>query len=519
MTKSIKAYMDWSGGLNTDKSPDHLADNELATADNVVLELRGAASTRMGCAKLNLDSYGHEVTQLFEWTRNDGSIVLCAIADETLYAVDEHATLDEIQNLTSARVAWCGFQDKLYFLDGDSFYVYDGETCAEVEVDGGGEGYGLDRIRKCTFLLWNPRNYRFYAAGNPDDASALYYSEPNEPTKWTTTDRLYPSQAEGPITALTLFAHALMVFFTDSVWVWRGIDPESDAVWSKIPVPYGTSAPHSIALTPNSLTWLANGALVSVSPSILDYNLALMPGDELVRDLSADKVSTLVQGILRPEMACGVYDSDRGRYLLAYSDDPTKEANNRVLVCSWPLQVFTRFTGWKVNDWCLRRSRKLLFASNNYILAAETGYEDVDISTGEAMPIRAEIETKRFNFDLPFFIKRTTKLFVSGQVGGGQAPVVDIELRSSGLKGTTVFLPKVSFNTGMRWGDPWGTPWPFEDAQTVELKAKCRGERFQVRILSERLANSLNFYGVLFEYRPKARPKGVKQDGKTQANI
>jgi hypothetical protein len=512
--KSIRPYMDFSGGLNTDKSPDHLADNELAAADNVVLELRGALSSRKGCRAINGESFNGTATQVFEWMRTTGDVRLMSVIDKQLCLISDGVPA-AIQTVDSSRVAQTAFQDRLYFIDGAEVYVYDGTTC-EAVTPSQEAGMDIAPIRKCKFLLWDPRSYRFFAAGNSDDPGALYYSEPNDPTAWKNTSKLYPSRAEGAVTALALFAHAMVVFFADGLWLWKGIDPEADAVWQKVPVPYGTLAPESIELTPNSLTWLANGAIVSMSPAVLDYNLTLLPGTDLVANISVEKVGALVQGVYHPETACGVYDVERARYMLAYGDDPNNSNNNRVLAYSWPLRGFTRFTGWMVHDWCFRRSnRQLVFASDNYLLATEAGYSDVDCKTGGAVPIDIQIETKRFNLDLPFFVKRNFKLFIAGQNAGGHPPAADVKVRSIGPKGKTVYIPHVTFNDGTKWGDLWGGKWPYDDAMTVECKAKCQGERFQVLIHLANLGESLNLYGVAFEFRPKAKPKGVRHVGKT----
>lgn len=553
MSKSIRPYMDWSGGLNTDKSPDYIEDNELMAADNVVLELRGALSSRKGCLPVNGVSYDAPVTQVFEWMRTAGDVRLMAVIDRVLCEIDEYTsvagvlgvtpppepqvepmkmfnminqqnvnTVSEVQAVGRDKVAWAAFQDKLYFVDGYEYYVYDGNDCAPVTPGNGGEGIDLDPIKKCAFLLWNPRNYRFYAAGNPDDPGALYFSEPNAPDEWKTSSVMYPSRAEGPVTALTLFGHAMVVFFATGVWVWKGIDPEEDAVWHKIPVPYGTVAPDSIAMTPSSLTWLANGAIVSMSPAVLDFNIALMPSVDLVADLSANKVSSIVQGILHPETACAVFDVERGRYMLAYGDDPGGNSNNRVLVLDWNLQAYTRFTGWAVHDWCFTTTtRELLFGSDNYILVAEANAASLDINpvTGNEVAIDVRVETKRYNLDLPFFIKRCSKLFLAGQSAAGQAPTLDVIVKAIGLKGSTVYIPDVVFNEGMKWGDPWGSIWPSDDAMTVEAKARCQGERFQVSVRLKNPGGAMHLYGIAFLFRPKTKPRGVKHVGKTSENI
>src|SRR5690606_20485948 len=84
----------------------------------------------------------------------------------------------------------------------------------------------LDPIAKCRFLVRHPNSYRLFAAGNPEDPAAVYFSEPNAPDYWKPTSVLYPTTGDGPVQNIIAFGDALLVFYKHSVWAWRGIDPD-----------------------------------------------------------------------------------------------------------------------------------------------------------------------------------------------------------------------------------------------------------------------------------------------------
>jgi hypothetical protein len=109
-----------------------------------------------------------------------------------------------------------------------------------------------------------------------------------------------------------------------------------------------------------------------MNPALLDYNLVMLPGAELITPLSAQKVSSITKKVAFPEKACAVYDNTTGQYLLAYSDNHTNSRNTYVLVYDWTLQAFTRLVGWQVNSWCKRKSGDLLFGTQNYALRRAT---------------------------------------------------------------------------------------------------------------------------------------------------
>ncbi len=608
MAKLLRAYYDFRGGWNCDAAPDNLQDNELAQADNVDLSERGGLSKRKGTVPLNATSYGAQVEQLIEWPRDSGVDVLMAVVGTTLCTIAEDGTKTDVQAVASSRVGWFFLQDKLYFVDGAEYRVYDGSTCQAVQApappaaptlagaaadpvtelkegtykgrvvfvdeDGtespaspeasvtitkgqkivwsnipvgpagtkyrrlyrtmvGGTVHrrlatiennttttyedtvadydlgsplradnDLAPIRRCRFLVRHPKSFRIFAAGDSQDPAALYYSEPNEPAYFQATSKVYPTTGDGPVTALALFGDAVLVFYRHSVWIWRGLDPADDAIWEKLPTGQGTVADRSIALTQNSLTFLGTGGLYAISPAILSYTITLAPGEDLIANLAANRVTSAIRSIEHPEKCCAVYDPYNERYLLAYCDDPAIQRNNRVLVYDWNLHAFTRYTGLFVNDFCYRHSGDLLAATDGYILKMNEGYRDY----GDR-PVLLKVATKPYNLDYPFHKKRMTRLFVSFRQSE-----VDVCRIDSRIKVDDVVLLELRDATvydSFVWGDKWGEMWGWRNLVTTRMKISGSGHRVQVELSNTQIDMPTTIYGIAFEYRP-IRAKGTR---------
>lgn len=272
---------------------------------------------------------------------------------------------------------------------------YKSETEIPVQND-------LTPIRRCRFLVMNPKSGRMFAAGDPHYPSTMYFSETHDPTWWKPTSMMVPTNADGPITGLALFGDAVLVFFPNAIWAWRGLDPEVDAVWERLSTSQGTLAPDSLALTSNSLTYLSTGGVFSISPSMLSMTVAVMPGDELVANLCRYKTTNIINSITNPAIASGVWDNAGQRYLLSYSDLADGSKNNKVLVYDWTLKAFMQWTGLEVWGWLCRLDGTLLAGTHDgYIIKVGEGSADY-----LGQPISMTAETKPFSFEVPTLKKR-----------------------------------------------------------------------------------------------------------------
>jgi hypothetical protein len=514
MPRQKKVFMNFTGGLNVDATDDNLAENELRVADNVDLDNRGAISKRGGTQRLNSAPFYSNVEQLAEWKRNDGTAVLLVVlandgGAKTLVKVAENGTKTDLQALQRPFIGYApaieAGADKLYFMDGTEYYTYDGTTVAAVTPDADPLN-DLAPIKKCRWIVRHPRSFRYFAAGNQDDLSCLYFSEPNKPNFFKNTSRMYPSTSEGPITGLAVIGDAVVIFYSFGVYVWRGIDPMQDATWNKVPSGMGTVSPRTIANTPSSLTFLGPGGLYAVNPAILDYNIVMTPTDELVRNVAASKVTSIIRNIISPQIATAVYDPRREVYYLAYMDDAQTEGvrNNRILTYNWKLGAFTRYTGLQVNDFCVRANGDLLIGTRDYILKMNSGHDDGDSS----IPI--EIKTPKYALDFPYHFKKAYRLYLAHQRISGAEGTIELQLQDDiRIQKFNAFL---SAGGSFLWGiTPWGDPWGYtlEDLEIKFVKFNAKGYRFQVTIKNDQKGQAFTVFSMAFEFRP-TRKKGER---------
>jgi len=756
MSKLLKSYRDFTGGLNTDAAPDNLLDNELVRADNVDLSERGGAKKRNGEERLNATSYNFPVEQLIEWPRDDGREILLAVVgtdlgynnlclvDETDYSLTVLCSVG-----TTDKVSTFYLRDKLYINDGTKYWVYDGEKIAEIfqsdppstlaideykpsktltltfsdEVPDGSSGAAnfkpgvnrvmitfidennnessavaiaernigkyyytltidgvpigpdgtkkrniyrnsndnmycvgsidnntetsyidntwsvhrksryvppliggtykcaytfvsaggfesepspveevkiseengikwtleagpegitrkrlyrteangevlrlidevdnsvveyhdyvkepkneedarraildkikkdymgvkipqkipdprdamtannnLDEVRKCKYSCYHPKSMRCFFTGNPDDPSAVYYSEFADPTKVLNTSIVYPTTGDGPATGICIFGDSVLVHYeNNSIWKWAGIDPEDDVTWTEVPAGASAISTNTINLTPNSLSFLSQGAWTAMNPVILHYSTGMQPGEEVVRNLAKKKVEKIIRNIADPKKAVSIFDAKRQRSLLAYTGEGAVR-NNYILVYDWSLGAFTRYTDIQANDLLYRLNGDILVATNGYILRLTDGYLQADGS-----PVKLDILTKQYNLDYPYHKKRITRLFMTLWNPEEAESEVTVRVFVDGFLESEII--ETTLYDSFVWGDEWGTRWGSKSLITTRTKVSASGHRVQVEFINEEydaLGNPEDveciIYGLAFEFRP-SRAKGTR---------
>lgn len=500
--KELRSYYDFRGGLNTDAAPDNMLDNELVQADNVILVQRGGLTKRLGTVAINSTSYNAQVEQLVEFPRNNGTVELLAIIGTNLSRVDRtNGAATTLAAVNSRRIGRFFLNDKFYFVDGTDYRVYDGSTVTSVTPNAASDN-NLAPIKRCKYLVRHPNSYRIFAAGDPQNPSAVYFSEINDPTYFKSSSVLLPTTDDGQVVGLVPFGDAVVVLYAHSIWAWRGTDPATDATWKKVPTGVGAYSDACVALTPNSLGFLGPGGFYVVNPAIIGYDVTILPDEGLVRDITENKVGTLIKSITLPDRAVAVYDSQHQRLMLAYTDDPNGVRNTFILVYDWTIGAFTRYTNLPMNDLIRTLDGDILGATNGYIVRFGEGYRDYDGSA-----ITMSIKTKEYNLDQPFRPKRITRLYttylqpVSGDLQITTKVLVDnvSQFQAAGVDASTNF----------KWGDPWKGVWGWNDLITTREKISQTGQRVQIEFTNDQLDMPATVYGFAFEFRV-LNAKGTK---------
>lgn len=132
----LQVYNDFRGGWNADAAPDSIADNEMAMADDIDLNVRGGFQRRKGYLRLNAESYGTQVKQDIEYTKNDGTDQILALIGSNLCRMNQSDwTIEKVIGIISRdTVPHYFYGDKMFFVTGSNYVVYDGLESRSVSL-------------------------------------------------------------------------------------------------------------------------------------------------------------------------------------------------------------------------------------------------------------------------------------------------------------------------------------------------------------------------------------------------
>lgn len=517
----------FTGGINDTSPPDMVSDNELVSCINLI-PFDGGLKYRGGTTALNSASYGYNVTQSFEWKLNNGSVKNMAVINKQLCEIsDTNGTKTVKQTIVSDAVAWVPYKNVLFFIDGSKYYMYgyfkfistDGTVTLAVgdivkhgssfyksiDVSGsvnlGTQTYtdtlhwsdvtdstcgipndvreviadsdatnDLSPIKKCKYMALHNAGLRFFFAGNPDDPTALYFSEIDSPNFVKKTNILYPNTAAGAVTGLEVFMKSVLVCYKTAWYVWNGIDVATDVTWKQIAVPAGCVANEAKCLTPTSLTFVSNDDIWIMSSGLINDDVIMTTPQSLLYNVTDKKISNLMRTIAHRETIQMVYHENY--VYIAYGDDPQTTTNNKVLVMDWNTRTFTVYDGWQVNGWNKRGNGTLMFASLNYILSYNSGINhDINTADGTNKGIRRYAKTKAFApaGDKGLWYPTTvTKLFVAAPQSLAIENVVKIGI-SSGYYSSAIDMElnqtinDINMIESLVWGRTWNKIWGYTD--------------------------------------------------------
>ena len=393
---------------------------------------------------------------------------------------------------------------------GDKKLFYDpGTTGAWGSIHTEQRGITADNIfsdfKKCSFFIFHVNSMRIFGSGNSEDPTAVYYTEPGDPTFVKSTSVMYPASAEGEVTGMIQFMQSVLVSYNNSWWQFSGDDPEGEygapnATWTKLPIPHGCVGPDAVILTPQSFTFLSDSGLHSVSTNLLSQTYIAVETQELVKNLTGEKVDTIMNKLNHPKKARMGYH--RNRVYLAYCDDVNLGHNNKVLVYDWRTEGFVQYVGWRVIDWA-RRDGELIFGSTNWILRHDKlSNSDIDFATGNEVAIEMVFETKGYNLDSDVnskFLNLLHVIFSRFPEEGTSAKlylVSDYSVIYDELE-----LNDVIFDSTLVWGRTWGNTWGASEIIQRQVEIKKIGHRFSVRVENQDINEPITMYGLGFQFK------------------
>lgn len=470
-------------GLNADLSEIQVSKKELVTADNADIMARGGVRKRFGVEGVNSTSYEETVHQLIEFPRADGDIDLLAVMDSGLYNIASDGSKTLIQSLNANKIAYFYLLDKFYFIDpGTEYYQYDGTSVSAVTPNSDEEN-NLAPIKNCKYAHYHTESNRIFFSGNSNDASALYYSEYNDPTFVKGTNVVYPTRAEGAVRGLNVLMDAVIVGYRRGFYIWRGIDPVTDAIWEKLPTSRGVANNDAFALTTNSLSFVSDEGIYAMTPNIMGITMENEAGKGYITDIAKDRVSSLLKDCTNKEGIRAVFYNRESKLLIAYSDQASG-INNKILVFDFDTKGFSLYTDIQANDFCEISNGDMYVASDNYIFKlSNTSTEDLSPS-GVASIIDFKIKTPKYGLGNPFVRKALVKIFLIYK-NFGAVHELKVSLYVDNEK-----VEEYTIN-----GDDSGT-----EIITKRLKTYYSGNNFQLEIENNQYSE-VEIYGLGMQYR------------------
>lgn len=366
----------------------------------------------------------------------------------------------------------------------------------------------LKPIKKCKYFVLHQKSLRIFAAGNPDNPTALYFSEPGSIGYFKGTNVVFPANSEGEVTAITPLLSDILVSYNNSWWHWRGIDPLVDATWEQLPIPYGAISNDAVVLTPFSITFLGRNGIYKLHASGINSDIVMIQNKEIIDNLAENRIEQLIKGITNIKNACAVFHDNK--YMLAYCDEG--ETNNKVLVYDFGIGGFAVYKGWQVNDWCPKASGDLFFASKNFILKQDDVYTDIDLETGEQKPINLRVKTKYYNLGLGLNAKLLKRFFLMFKQTIGVTSTIDITIKCDYQK---IEMLGINLEDTLVYGRTWGNTWGYTDFSQKYIIINEISPRFQVLLENNNLNDPITVYGLGFDMKPLRAPKGemIEKEG------
>lgn len=562
---SYLVLRDFTGGLNDTIPYDSLRPNELIRADNILVFKTGGAEVRPGTLKFNSTSYAAEVDQDISYYLSDGSFIHLVMVGNILYKVNNSTgALTSKKALARATIGYFVYENKLFFVDGNDYYVY---GYFKFTSASGTQTIALNDVVKNIASSGGGTANHFYKAKAAHGSTNLGTENYANTSKWDDiTDgsipddiRSVPADGKGTVsgndlsnikrcTILEYHPHSYRVFAagdsTDpTALYYTEIDnpyahvpasvlrPKSGAgpitalksfvnsmlisykrlwkYWDGIEV--GTDAQFGDVPIP---TGCINNWAVAMTPYSLtfwgaDGPYVIYPGI-LIKDLTVMATNEMYQRLDEGKVEAAVktmLNPDKVRIVyhdgnVYFAYGTTTGRNDSVLVMNWDTKTFVKYTGWQVNDWHISSTEELWFATKNYILKqSSTAYSDINTSTGA----KKAIDVKMYLPPLNLGDIRTSFLKKYLKNLFIMARQFETSSFTSDMTATIVSdyqETTASFSAfeSLVWGTRWGLAYGFVDLVIKRMDCAKKAFRHSLQLESNIVDNHWFLYTLGYEY-------------------
>jgi len=418
-----------------------------------------------------------------------------AVATKINSGVYANYTTSVNQNMVTFTAASAGYREDPIFQP----YSTGVGGFTDVIVNGVTNDNAIDEVRKCNRVILHSKSLRYVASGNPDNPTAIYFSEPGQIGYWKDTNILVPTSSDGEVRAMFNLANSVIVSYNRSWWEYSGVDPETDGTWKQLPIPFGCESEWTIKiLSSYNFIYLAKDGLYVVSANILNQEGVPTQNTDALINVTNGKVDNTINSIIDKTQCTAEFVDDV--YFMAYNDNPEGTINNKILCYYSDMRSFTKYTGLYVNDFLLNSNGILEIASKNYnILTESDNYFDIDVETGDPIPIIPVIESAELTFgaiENPKFFEKAFIHFV--QTMDDDTALVNINVT---VGGSVQDFEDVDIAPSLIWGRNWGSIWGFEPLYYYAAFLRRKGVWIRYKITSSSVGSPIEFYGVTFEYK------------------
>jgi hypothetical protein len=450
-------FQGFGKGLNLRDKPDAVSPSECIDALNVVFTDRGAIAQRNGYDNFTETALTNRVESLEPFYTTSGTKQLLAGCGTRLEAIEISSGVGKVKaSLTGLTT---GVWDFARFGSPNSEVAYAGNGNNTLRKWGGTEwtaptatvdGEAEKAMPKAGSLaVWAEGGNRLIATrfatttggpnGKESSPSHVYFSDPGDPTSWTTTNyvQLTPGDGEA-IQAAVVWRELLFVFKESRYFVFDGVGVDSEGLpefnFRPVEAGVGMVSPRAIAVHPSGVYFMTRHGVYRTTgqePELVSSMIEPIWSGEISSFYTG---GTLAHGSIT-NCAMGAWE-DR-----IYLSFPTEEANNRTLIydpqfewwslTSIPASCFATFR--------ISNSSELVFgyaSGSNHIGRHSTSYTNDD---GTA--IESRWRSGWFDLGNPDVKKiRASKVWGSGNVfcglghdfGTGTGPLDLLEMSSAG---------------------------------------------------------------------------------------
>lgn len=498
-----KAYFSFTSGQNSSAAPDNLKDDEMREIRNFDIILRGALMGRPGTVADDLGFVTTpstaQIDRIAIFPRMNGTSKTLILTGGNLY-VDGSTTA--LLTSVGSHMVWTIYQDKLYLILNDKYYVYDGTTIAEVTKADVTDN-NLPEIAKCKYML--TKGERIYAAGNPDSPTALYYSQVGDPTYFKTGDfRIFANSGDGDaISGLHEFQNAVIVFKARGIWKYEGVSAALDGQFTKLMAETGTRSHRTIKNVMNFVFFLGDDGVYALKTTQLGT-------------IVTEKVSSMIDDVLSQIQHTDTWWLDSanaevidGKYVLAFSKDPAnKSKNTEVAVCHVATGIESNVTPWTMYDG-LGISCMAAAITDVVYLGDSAGQHifhfDKTKLDDRGVDIQYKLVSKDYDLDSPIHVKKIRRGWLIFRQYQDQASIINLavvvdyaeKLFEDKDVADSLVWDKGSYGTH-RWG--------WIDTVTLPIKIGKKGIRARMEVVASSgptFQNEIFMYGFAFEYKTK----------------